>query len=138
MLTTIQPERQSVKLTEVRGYSITAELTLLSVATNHPTLKNESVFFRSKPALQRHPAQCASSVDAQVPRARLSHYSLITPSSEILVDHYFLRDCEIMLMTLEISIHYKMLLRSEGFYSLVLFLLAALWRWAKLPAPWNS
>lgn len=67
-----------------------------------------------------------------------SHYSLIIPSSEILVDHCFLRNFEIMLMTMEIIIHYKMLLYSEGFYSLVLFLLAALWRWAKLPALWNS
>lgn len=77
-------------------------------------------------------------MDAQVPRARLFHYSLIIPSSEILVDHYFLRDFEIMLMTVEIIIHYKMLLHAEGFYSLVLFLLAALWRWVKLPSLWNG
>lgn len=79
-------------------------------------------------------AQCASNTGAQVPRARLFHSSLIIPSSEISVDHYFLHNFEMLLMTMEIIICYKVLLHLEGFYSPVLFLLAALWHWVKLPS----
>lgn len=79
-------------------------------------------------------AQCAFNTGAQVPRARLFHSSLIIPSSEISGDHYFLHDFEMLLMTMEIIICYKVLLHLEGFYSPVLFLLAALWRWVKLPS----
>lgn len=111
---------------------------LQSVATNYYTLKNKPVIFQSKLALQFNLAQCASNIEALVPRARLFHYSLITPSSEILVDHYFLSNSEKILMTIEIIIHYKMPYAGKEFYNLVLFLLAALWHWVELPSLWNS
>lgn len=83
------------------------------MATNCYTLKNKPGIFQSKPALWFNHAWCVPNIGAQVPRARPFYPSLITLGSEMLVDHYFQRDSERILMAIEITVQYKMLLHSE-------------------------
>lgn len=81
---------------------------------NHYTLKNKPVIFQSKLNVSWTLLSARLTGVATVPRARRLKCSLIIPSAEILVDHYFLSTFEQILMAIEIIIHYKTLLHLEG------------------------
>lgn len=81
---------------------------------NYYTLQNQPVIFQSKRALEFNLAQCVSNTDAQVPWVRQINYSLIIPSSEILVNYYFLSYSVKILTSIDIIMHYNEMLLHLG------------------------